>query len=128
MSHNDLDPYRDFAKGPTTIAVKNGVEPLWVGAAQIIADSSNATVDLAQYEIAALLPDDTLVKFVPGTHGAAQAVIMSQPAKAGGRGLYWSEGYFNHAALVWPTGAALDTYAERKAFFTGVNIRVGHVI
>lgn len=39
---------------------------------------------------------------------------------------YYSGGFFNHAALVWPAGA--PTLAARKAAFLGTNISIGSVL
>lgn len=38
-------------------------------------------------------------------------------------------GFFNHAALVWPAGAALDTFAERRAAarLSPSNINIGEL-
>lgn len=81
---------------------------------------------LAQYQVVALLADDTLVPFVVGTHVAAQAVITLIAGTAGKRVGYYDAGHFNHAVLTWP--AALDTFIKRKQFFTGTNIAIGHLV
>jgi hypothetical protein len=132
---NNVPDNFDLASGRTTIGTRTGVQPLWAGEAPIMSDSAPGNALFAKYELAAL--DTTaasptfgkVVKFVPGTHNATQAVVVQQPITAVGQQVpYWSAGYFNHAALVWPAGVTLDTYPERKAFFTGTQIRVGHVI
>lgn len=81
---------------------------------------------LAQYQVVALLPDDTLVPFDTDTHEAKQAVITLIAGVVGKRTGFYNAGHFNHALLVWP--AALDTYAKRKQFFSGTNIAVGHLV
>ena len=81
--------------------------------------------NFAKYEVAALTATG-LAKLVPGTHTADQAVIVLQPSTAIGQGLgYAIDGIWNHEALVWPAGTALDTYAERKAFFGNRPLQVG---
>jgi hypothetical protein len=125
---NNAPDNSDMARGVTTVGIRDGVAPLFIGAAQIVADSAPAKALFAKYELAALEADG-VAKFVPGTHNASQAVVVSQPITVIGQAApYWNEGYFNHEAIVWPAGIALDTYVERKAFFTGTNLRVGHTI
>jgi hypothetical protein len=118
-----------LAAGRTTIGSRGGVAPLFVGVKEVRADSAPALANFALYELAHLKTDGTGVeKFVVGTSQAARAVVISQPVVAGQQAPYWESGYFNHEALVWPTDPSLDTYAERKAFFTGTPIKVGHCI
>lgn len=119
-----------LAAGRTTIGSRGGVQPLFVGVKQVIADSAPAKALFSLYEIAHLANDGSGVeKFVVGTHEASRAVVVSVPITALGQQVpYWDAGQFNHEALVWPTGTALDTYAERKSFFTGTPIKVGHCI
>ena len=118
-----------LATGRTVVGTRGGVAPLFIGAAQVIADSAPALADFALYEIGHLKADGSgIEKFVVGTSEAARAVIVSVPVLTGQQCPYWNEGYFNHEALVWPAGTALDTYVERKSFFTGTPIRVGHTI
>jgi len=112
------------------VGSRGGVIPLFIGAAQVVADSAPAKALFAKYEIAHLAVDGSGVeKFVPGTHEASRCVVVSQPVTVVGQAaVYWNEGYFNHEALVWPVDPALDTYVERKSFFTGTPLRVGHTI
>lgn len=126
------DPRSDLAGG---VNVKQFGAPfqLWIGGAQVVTDAAIAAVDFQKYEIAALVTaagatQGQLVRFVPGTHEAKQAVVVAQPVTAGMSTPYFAEGRFNHEALIWPAGTALDTYAERKAFFTGTILKVGHLI
>ena len=132
IEQRPLDPRSDLA-GAEVLAARGGPFQLWIGGAQVVTDAAIAAVDFQKYEIAAL---DTavgatfgqLVRFVPGTHEATQAVVVAQPVTAGMSTPYFAEGRFNHEALIWPAGTALDTYAERKAFFTGTILKVGHLI
>lgn len=103
---------------------------LWIGGVVPVTDSAKSAVASAkQYEIMALLPAGTLTTFIAGTHTAQQCVVAAQAVNSVGQDVpYWDQGKFNHEALVWPTGSSFDTYIERKAFFTGTNIRVGHLI
>lgn len=119
-----------LASGRTAVGARGGVAPLFVGVKQVIADSAPAKALFSLYEIAHLANDGSGVeKFIVGTHEASRAVVVSQPITALNQQVpYWDSGYFNHEALVWPTGTALDTYAERKSFFTGTPIKVGHCI
>jgi hypothetical protein len=82
---------------------------------------------IAKYEVVALTATG-VTTFVVGTHTAAQAVIAAQPCTAIGRQVpYFNAGKFNHAALVWPNNVAVDTYAERRAFFAGTTIKIGRI-
>ena len=127
MLNNVPDNY-DLA-GAGVVGSRQGVIPLFIGAAQVIADSAPAKADFVKYELAHLALDGSGVeKFVPGTSEASRAVIVSQPTLTGQQAVYWNEGYFNHEAIVWPAGLALDTYVERKAMFTGTQLRFGHTI
>jgi hypothetical protein len=82
---------------------------------------------IAKYQVVALVATG-VTTFVVGTHTAAQAVIAAQPVTAIGQACpYFNAGKFNHAALVWPADASIDTYAERKAFFAGTTIKIGRI-
>ena len=90
-------------------------------------DSAPALATFQKYEVAALTATG-VTTFVPGTHTAAQLVVVAQPVNAIGKMCpYFNAGKFNHAALIWPSGTALDTYAERLAFCTGT-VKVGKIV
>jgi hypothetical protein len=126
--HNNVPDNYDLASAGV-VGSRGGVKPLFIGAAQVVADSAPALATFVKYELAHLKADGTGVeKFVPGTSEARRAVIVSQPCVAGQAAVYWNEGYFNHEAITWPAGAALDSYVERKAMFTGTPLRFGHTI
>lgn len=132
LQQRPLDPRSDLA-GSEVLEARGGPFQLWVGGAQVVTDAAIAAVDFQKYEIAALVTAvgadfGKLVRFVPGTHEAKQAVVVAQPVLANQSTPYWMEGRFNHEALIWPAGTAFDTYAERKAFFTGTILKVGHLI
>jgi hypothetical protein len=82
-------------------------------------DAGAAAADITKYQLCALLAAGTLTPFVTGTHTAAQAVLAMQAALTGQQCVYAHTGIFNDAIVTWPAGAALDTYVERRAFFTG---------
>ena len=126
---NNVPDDRDLAKGVDIVATRAGVAPLFIGAAQICADSAPSLVaSIKKYELVALTPTG-ITTFVVGTHSADQAVIASQPiTKIGQACPYWNEGHFNDAAIAWPVNAALDSLAKRKAFLNGTNLKVGHTI
>lgn len=102
-------------------SVYAGITPqqLLAGDVPIGTNAGAAAVALAKYELAAVLADGTVTKFVVGTHTAAQAVLPMQPAGIGAQCPYAHTGIFNDAIVGWPAGAALDSYAKRRAFFTG---------
>jgi len=129
MSFNNNDPKFGLASGRDPVGARGGVMSLFAGEGDILTDSAPAKADFVQYELAALATDGSGVeKFIACTHTAAQAVIVHYPVTTGQQCPYYCGGYFNHEALVWPAGTALDTYVERKAFFTGTPIRVGHCV
>jgi hypothetical protein len=126
---NNVDDNFMLAGGRTTVGSRGGVAPLWAGAAQTVADSAPALAAFSLYELAHLKLDGSGVeKFVAGTSEASRAVIVSQPTLQGQQCVYWNEGYFNHEAIKFPAGVALDSYTKRKAMFTGTPIRFGHTI
>lgn len=127
LEQRPLDSRSDLA-GAEIVGSRPGPFQLWIGGAPVVTDAAIADVDFQKYELAALTVGGTLARFVPGTHTAAQAVITAQPVIAGQSTPYWNAGKFNHEAVVWPAGAAFDTYLERKAFLTGTMLMVGHLI
>lgn len=122
-----LDPRRDLAAFEDA-GSRPGIFQLWVGGVEVVSDAAKSGEALEQYQVAALIPNGTVVKFIPGTHTKDQVVIVAQPVNAAGVDTpYWNSGRFNHEALVWPAGTALDTYAERKALLVGAKVQVGHL-
>lgn len=118
----DLAGYESWATGANF--------QLWIGGTPVVTDSAPAAADIQKYQLCARLPDDTIVPFVPGTHTAAMAVLSAQPSLTGQACPYWNAGRFNHEAIIWPAGAAFDTYTERKALLSGPGclLMVGHLI
>lgn len=103
-------------------SVYGGVTPqqLLAGDVPIGTNAGPAAAAITKYQLCALLADGTVTPFVTGTHTAAQAVLAMQAASgAGVQCVYAHTGVFNDAIVTWPAGAALDTYAERRAFFNG---------
>jgi hypothetical protein len=100
-------------------------ELLFAGDEPPKSDAAVALAAFVKYEVAALTATG-IAKFVVGTHTAAQLVVVAQPTASGAQCAYFNAGKFNHAALVWPADAALDTYIERRAFCTGT-VKVGRL-
>lgn len=117
-------PVNDLA-GSTVYGTRT-VEQIYAGEGPIITDAAPAAAAITKYQVCALLPAGTITPFVSGTHTAAQLVVAMQPAASGAQCPYAHTGVFNHAALTWPSGTALDTYEERRAFCTGT-LKVGHI-
>ncbi|MEN9925544.1 MAG: hypothetical protein RL268_1670 [Pseudomonadota bacterium] len=117
MTVNDIAGY-DLAGTYTPELIFAGDEPPK-------SDAAPALANLAKYEVAALTATG-VTTFVVGTHTAAQLVIVAQATTTGKQCPYFNAGKFNHAALIWPNNAALDTYAERRAFCTGT-VKVGRI-
>lgn len=94
--------------------------------------TSNATAVGAKtkYQLAARTSAG-VVNWVVGTHTALQAVVVMQDCANGSPCQYVYEGVLNDALLAAANAtlfadAALDTFAERHAFFNGL-LRVGRV-
>lgn len=93
-------------------------EILFAGEGPCITDSAPALGTMVKYSLGALT-DTGVTPFVVGTHTAAQAVLVMQPTANGSTCQYAHTGVFNDALITWPSGAAIDSYAKRRAFFTG---------
>lgn len=124
MAVNDLAGGATY--GPLT------PEILLAGDEPIKTASAIAGATLSKYQICALTAAGVVV-FVSGTHTAAQAVLAMQAAASGSSVQYAYQGVFNDALLAAQAGnatlyavAAMDTFAERQAFFNGL-FRVGKV-
>lgn len=107
-------------------------EQLLAGESPFLTGSAPAGANLGKYQIGALTAAGVVV-FVSGTHTAAQAVLVMQPVSSGQNCQYAYAGIFNDDLLAAQAGnatlyaaAALDTFAERRAFFNG-SFRVGKV-
>lgn len=110
----------DLAGGSTY--TPNAIEQLHAGDDPIKTGSAVALADLAKYALAALTSTG-LAAFNSASHTAAQAVLVMQPVLNGQMAQYAWKITVNDAAITWPAQAAIDTYAERLAFFNG-NFRV----
>lgn len=122
----EQDPRHDLAAFQVNDAQAAPFQ-LWAGEVQQVTDAGVSTGVLPKYSLCALMPDNTVVLFVPGTHLPAQMVINAQPTTATGQAVpYWDQGKFNHKAINFP--AAWDQYNERKTGLLGSNLRVGHLI
>lgn len=119
MAVNDLAGGSTY--GPMT------PQQLLGGDQDVKTDAGAAAADIDKYELCALLAAGTVTPFVVGTHTAAQAVLAMQPALTGQQCPYAYQITVNDALITWPAGAAIDSYAKRRAFFTGL-FRVGKLI
>lgn len=102
-------------------------QQLMAGDTPIKTDAGAAAADITKYQLCALLAAGTVTPFVVGTHTAAQAVLAMQPALTGQQCPYAYQITVNDDLITWPSGAAIDSYAKRRAFFTGL-FRVGKLI
>lgn len=108
-------------------------EQLLAGDMPIKTERGIAGANLSKYQIVAITAAGIVV-FVAGTHNAAQAALAMQAAASGSSVQYAYQGVFNDALLAAQPGnatlyaaAAFDTFAERRAFFTGL-FRVGNLL
>lgn len=100
---------------------------LYAGEIQVVTDAAPALADVDQFEICALTTTG-VTPFVVGTHTKDQAVVAMEAGTTGKQIPYATGGYFNHEALIWPAGATLDTYAERKAWLGSAStLKIGHI-
>jgi hypothetical protein len=93
-------------------------QQLLAGEGPVITDSAPALDTMAKYSLGALTATG-VTPWITGTHTAAQAVLVLQPTASGSTCQYAHTGIFNDALITWPAGAAIDSYAKRRAFFTG---------
>jgi hypothetical protein len=108
-------------------------EQLLAGDTPIKTERGTAGAALSKYQIVAVTAAGVVV-FVSGTHTAAQAALAMQAAGNGTPVQYAYQGTFNDDLLAAQTGnatlyaaSAMDTFAERKAFFNGL-FRVGKLL
>ena len=98
----------------------------FAGEAPIITDSAESLAAIVQYEVCALTPDG-ITPFLDAEHTKDQMVVAGNAASASGKRVgYYTSGRFNHEALTWP--AEYDTLLKRKAFVSGTNINIGHLL
>ena len=116
MAVNDLAASATY--GPMT------PEQLLAGDTPVKTDAGAAAADITKYQLIAILAAGTVTPFVVGTHTAPQAALAMQPALTGQQCPYAYQITVNDALVSWPAGAAIDSYAKRRAFFTGL-FRVG---
>ena len=105
-------------------------EQLLAGDKDYKTESAPALADITKYMLVAIRPTG-VTPWVWGTDTPANAALALQPAATGKQCPYAYEGVFNDALIVAYSGygtpnAAIDTYAERRAYFTGL-FRVGHI-
>lgn len=112
-------------------------EQIFAGESEIVTGNAVAITAVDKYQVVVLTAlglsevfdfDGSGAIATPGVALPTQGincVITAQAAGAGDNCPYYSGGYFNHAALSWPT--ELDTLAKRKAFFAGSGIQIGEI-
>lgn len=108
--------------------------PLFAGDLDIITEEGVVdTGVLAKYTVVGkITATGKLVQWAPGAADGSEKAygILTQAVDATAAdvrvGVYIG-GFFNDAALVWPTHASADTLIERKAAFQGTLIRIGTV-
>lgn len=122
----------DLASGETSLG-SYSPEELFAGESKTVTDWAPIVTDgstsFAKFEVIALSAAGSIIKYVPGGSGdqitpqgiMAQPVAISQTTKAP----YFSAGFFNHAALVWP--GSQTTLAARKAVFLRTPIEIGEL-
>lgn len=108
-------------------------EQLLAGDMPIKTDRGTAGATLTKYQVVAVTAAGVVV-FVAGTHTAAQAALTMQAAANGTPVQYAFQGIFNDDLIAAQAGnatlyaaAAMDTFAERRAFFNGL-FRVGKLL
>ena len=101
-------------------------EQLFAGESPIVTGNAVAATAIVKHAVCVLLADGTISNATSALTTGDKCVIAAQPASIGQNVPYFSGGHFNHAQLTnWPT--AMDTLAERKAFFMGTDIKVGSI-
>lgn len=121
--------YSDIAAGGTLDGTFL-LPMLFIGEGEIsssAAPSLDATI--AQYTVCALTATG-VTRYVVGTHTKDQMVINTQPITAVGQQVpIWTAARtLNAAALIWPTGTTLDTFAEQLAFVQGTSFKIAKLI
>lgn len=99
--------------------------PLFAGEAPVVTEEEIVdTGVLAKYTVVGkIAATGKIVVLTPGASDGSQNVygVLTQAVDATSAdvrvGVY-TAGFFNDAALVWPSNAALDTFIERKAAFS----------
>lgn len=112
---------------------------LFAGEQDVVTDRALCAAGLifAQFEVVAVDATDQIIKYDPAAAAGAPegqpvgALLHAMNTSATGTNEpswcpYYSGGFFNHEALVWPAGT--DTLAQRKAAFKRTNISIGTVL
>lgn len=132
-----------MAQGAYRNTLASGVTPwagedpfhLFAGDRKIVTDRDTFGANVAQFQVCGRKTSDgKLYPLDPAASDGTQTpvpVIPAQPVDITKQiiGPVYTAAIFNHEALVWPAGAAYDTFAERKAAFpiTG-NVTVGKLL
>lgn len=127
-----MPPTQDLAGGRTLLGTSD-LEQLLAGEAKLVTDWANVTTDgttsYGKFEVIALASDGTIAKYNPAGSAPlnspvgilAQPIAINQTTKVP----YYSGGFFNHQALIWP--GTLTTLVARKAVFLRTPIEIGEL-
>ena len=117
----------DLATG-VTVAGSFVPTHIFCGEGEISSSAAPALAALTQYQVCALTATG-VTPFISGTHTKDQMVIATQDVASGAQAPIWTRARtINHAILIWPSGTALDTFAERLAFVQGTAFAIGKMI
>lgn len=98
---------------------------LFAGEAPVVTGELPALATITKYQLIAVTTTG-VTPYVDGTHTANQAAIAAQPASSGDGCPYFMDGYFNEAAIGWPSG--FGTTLLRKAKLAGSGIRINALL
>lgn len=117
----------DLASGETVLGTFTPVQ-LFAGESDVITESFTNSTAVVKYEVVARnSTTGALIPFVPGGTGdqtKAWAITTQPNATTSDKVAAFTAGFFNHEALVWPSG--FNTYETRRlAFATNPMIKIG---
>ena len=117
----------DLASGESLIGTFTPVQ-LFAGESDVITESFTNSAAVVKYEVVARNSSTgQLILFVFGGTGdqtKAWAIVTQPNATVGDKVAAFTSGFFNHEALVWPSG--YNTYETRRlAFATNPLIKIG---
>jgi hypothetical protein len=123
---------KDLASGE--LVGTQTIVPLMAGDAPIITEEAILdTGNLAKYTVVGrITATGKVVQWAPGASDGSQVAcgILTQAADATSADVkvaIYTAGFFNDAALVWPSHASADTLIERQAAFARTPIHIGTV-
>lgn len=95
--------------------------PLYGGEAPIVTGREPALATITKYQLIAVTATG-VTPYIDGTHTFNQAAIAAQPASTGDGTPYFMEGYFNEAAIGWPTGFGTTLLRKQKLSGSGIHL------